>query len=215
VAQLTAAADYRASFRQAIFCFNLGPMILNHVADTQVGTAFFAGLREEDHVTIKRDIQAFEQYHQHHARDGVILIVDRAPTIDVPVLAGGAERRIEPLFRLHAHGIRVPHDEQRLLGAISLQPCHKIDAIGLLAQKLNRNPLALEDFFHILGRLRLIAGRIGRVQANQRLKVFEQLGVNFGPFGLCRPGDSNRRGAQQKSAEDSYLTDFHHWGSPE
>ena len=171
------------------------------------GGAFFTRLRQEDDVAVERDVAALQLQHHHQRGGEVVLVVHRAAPVDVAAVAVGAERAVLPLLRVHVDGVEVADDEQRPLPARSLEPRHDVRAVGVGGQQLHRNALGLEHLLHVVGRRLLHAGRVARVDPDQRLEVPQRFCLERDEIRLERclgggraDGDQGQNGGEQRVA---------------
>ena len=57
-----------ASFGERVFCFDVGPMLLDQIIDADAdgaACALLAGLGDINHIPVERDIEALQLQHQH------------------------------------------------------------------------------------------------------------------------------------------------------
>jgi hypothetical protein len=105
-----AIARHRGSaFGQSVLGFDLAPVLVHQVVDTDARGGFFTSFGEEDHVTIELHVQALPQDHEHQGGGGVVLVVHRAARVDEAVLAGGSEGIESPFLLLDADYVGVAH----------------------------------------------------------------------------------------------------------
>src|SRR5437773_5516880 len=149
--QRTAAdARHASTFRQAILGVDFGVMLVGHEIDSDAASAFFTGFGEEDHVAIQWNIQSFKHQQRHQARHHVRLVVERAARIDVAFVPRSAEWREGPLLWIDGDDVRVSHQKQRLLSAITFQACDKTGTIRLTSEYLDSDTFLFEDSRQII-----------------------------------------------------------------
>ena len=177
------------------------------------GPAFFAGLGQEDHVAVERDVQPLQQQHRHQRRGQVVLVVDGAAAVDVAAFARRAQRRVGPFRFIGGDGIAVADDQERPLPAVALQPRHQVGTVGIRSDDLRGNPFLLEHAFDVLGDDVLVAGRVARVDAQHRLVMPHRLVLELDPVGLCRRLSEDRdRGSGCKNDGDPAERHRPSWG---
>ena len=157
-------------------------MLVDDVLDADFRRALFTRFGEKNDVAIEQHVAALEQQHHHQRCRQIVLVVDGAAPVDVAAIAIGAERRVGPLFGIHVHDIRVSQDEQRTLAPGALESRDDVRTMGLEREDLNGDPFTFENAFHVVGRWFFATRRIGRVHADQRLKVAQCLGLYRGPI---------------------------------
>ena len=140
-------------------------------------------------------VGALELQHQHQAGDQVVLVVDRAATVDVAAVALGAEGRMGPLLRIDRHHVGVSHHQERPLLAVALEPGDEVGPLRVLGEHLERDALLLEDLLEILDGSNLVAGRAAGVELHQGLEVRQRLGLER------RVGLGLRRQAAERGGE--------------
>ncbi len=116
---LTVTNDALAAFRDTVFSGNYVPVLLNHEVDADVRGALLTRFGQEYDVAIQLYAEALQQDHHHHAGSHIVLIVERATTVDIAVLTNSRKRVRVPLLRLHAHDVCVTHDQDRGFPAVS------------------------------------------------------------------------------------------------
>ncbi len=65
VQRLATDARHVTCFRQTILGIYRRELLIHHVVDAKFHTAFFAGLREQNHITVERDAAALKQQYRH------------------------------------------------------------------------------------------------------------------------------------------------------
>ena len=181
-----ADADGAAALGQAILGLDLRVVLADHVLDAEVGVALFARLGQKDDVAVERHVEPLQQQHRHQPAGEVVLVVDRAARVDPAAVARGAERRELPLRLVDGDDVAVPHDQQRLLLAVALQPRDDVGALRVEREDLRRDAGLVEHAFEILGDDVLVAGRVARVEAQHRLELLHHLRLERLPVGLRR-----------------------------
>ena len=199
---LAARARHAAAFREAVLGVDFREVLVGHELDADARRTLFAGLGQEDDVAIERHVLPLEHQHDHQAGDDVVLVVHGAAAVDVAAVARGAEGRIRPLLRVDVDDVGVPHDEEGPLLAVALEAGDDVRTLGLEGQDLGRDALRLEHLLQIVGRRLLVAGRVGRVHAHERLKVAERFFVELRRVGWlrCLSGRSDDREGDHEQA---------------
>jgi len=89
---------------------------------------------------------------------------------------------------LDTHDVHVGHEEHGLLGTAAAQPGDdgRAQRRGLEQSRLDASPT--QSLHEILRELKLVAGRIGRVEADQRSQVLDRLETRAVPVGLTGCG---------------------------
>ena len=176
---LTARPRHAPAFGEAVLGVDLREMLAGHELDADARRTLLAGLGEKDDVAIERHVLPLEHEHHHEAGDEIVLVVHRPTAVDIPAVARGAEGRMGPLLRIDVDDIGVPHDEERTLLATALEAGDHVGTARLEGQDLGGDAVRLEHLLQILGRRLLVAGRIGRVHAHERLKMPERFFVEL------------------------------------
>ena len=95
---------------------------------------------------------------------------------------------MRPLLRVDGDDIGVPHQQERPLLAVALDPHDEIRPLRIPGEHLIRNALLVEDLLQVLDRAHLVPRRTAGVELEQRLEVREGLGLEGGLIGgrlLC------------------------------
>ncbi len=192
----------RATLGETEFRLDLVPVILDHVVDADFRRAFLPGFGEEDDVAVEFDAVALEHDQQHQPGRDVVLVIERAPAIDPAVFAQSAERFLVPFFRLHADDIRMPHDQDRALGAVAIDPRDEICPIRVERIHLRVDALGGKRFFQVICRQRFIAGRIGRIDPDQVDEMVDRFFAHRIPVDqVFVLGDRSQRNGQKQNGE--------------
>src|SRR5262249_10274891 len=104
-----------------------------------------------------------------------------------------------PFLRLHAHRVRVRHQQNGTLNAVAFETRYQVGALWLLRENLDRNALRFEYFLQILHRGSLVVRRARRIDPHQRGMMTQSLGVHSGPVRFRGGG----RNAHYKSKQPS------------
>ena len=161
-------------------------MLVDDKLDADARAAFLTRLREEDDVAIERHVQPLEQQHHHQRRRDIVFVVHGATAVHVPAVTRRPEGRRRPLLGIDVDDVCVRHEQERALLAGSLQPRDDARPMGLERDDLHRNALLFEGRFDVVGRRLLVAGRVARIEAEQRLEVTERFAVCLCPIRLRR-----------------------------
>ena len=126
-------------------------------------------------------------------RDQVVLVVDRAATVDVAAVALGAEGRMGPLLRIDRHDVGVPHAPAAAASCpLPLIRATRLGRCGSFAKTWNGMPSFSRTCFEVLDGSHLVARRAAGVELHagpgsaQRFGLERRVGL-----GICaaRPGD--------------------------
>jgi hypothetical protein len=109
-----------------------------------------------------------------------VLHVDGAAPPDVAFVDVAGEGRARPRLGLDGDDVEVCGQQQRRLFARTLQARDHVLALGGLADERRRQPRPREEVGEVLGRRRLVARRVGRVDAQKRLQVPDRLVAEIG-----------------------------------
>ncbi len=185
-------------FGEAVFGLDLRIVLAHHELHAEIRAALLAGLRQKDDVAVERHVEPLEQQHRHQPAGEVVLVVDRAASVDPAAVARGAERRELPLRLVDGDHVAVAHDQQRLLLAVAFQAGDDVGAVGVEREDLRRDAGLVEHAFEVLGHDVLVAGRVARVEAQHRLELLHHLRLERLPV---RPGRL-REHARQRQRDD-------------
>ncbi len=156
------------------------PVLRYQVLDARPRRRFLPGFGGEDYVTIQRDVAALQQQHRHHAGGHLPLVVERPAAVHIAAIARGAERGKSPFGRVHLYGVGVAHQQNGALGSVALQARDEIRTRWVLGGDDDGDSFGFEDLPDVLDGLGFVAGRIGSVDADQRLVVAQQFRVDLG-----------------------------------
>ena len=185
--ELAAAADHAAALGEAVLRLDGGPVVLDHEGDADADIALFAGLGQKDDVAVELHAGAFEQEHRHERGGEVVFVVHGSAAVDVAVFEGGGEgAEGGPLGRLDVDDVRVGHDEQRLLGAIAFQARDEVRALLFKREGFDGDAFGFEHGAEVVDGGRLVAGRVGGVDADEGLEVAQGFRVDGVPVGVGR-----------------------------
>ena len=206
---LAAATGAVAALRETVLRINRREMLVDDELDADARAAFFARLGEEDDVAIERHVQPLEQQHHHQRRRDIVLVVHGATAVDITAVARRAEGWRRPLLGIDIDDVRVRHEQERPLLAVPLQPRDDARPMWLERDDLNRNALLFEGRFEVVGRRLLVAGRVARIEAEQRLEVAERFGFRLGPIRRRRGlrGEDGTGGQNNQSAAKLWAHD--------
>src|SRR5206468_7663055 len=172
VAHLSLLTIDAAAFGETVLRLELGEVLRDHIADADTRVALFARFGQIDHVAVERHAPALQHQHRHQRRRGVVLVVDRTAAVHPAAVARRAEGRELPLRGVDAYGIRVAHDQQRTLRAVSVQTSEHVRPVWFEREQLRGDAVVVEDFLYVLRRRPFLRGR---VDANERLKMTHRL----------------------------------------
>ena len=163
VADFTVACHRGAAFGQAVLGGDFVPVLGDHVIDAELRCAFLAGFGQKDDVAVERDVGALEHGQQHQARGHVVLVVQRAPAVDVAVAPHRVERLHRPVLALHADDVGMSHDENRLFRTVAGQARHEVVPPGLQGVQASVDTLGRQGVAQVVGDFGLVAGRVGGI----------------------------------------------------
>jgi len=130
---------------------------------------FLIGDAGEDEVALERDALFLEPRDDQRAHDRHVLHVDGAAAPDVAVVDLAAKRRMLPALRLGLDDVEMRGQQERRLLARAFEPRDDVLPLGRLADQLRRKPASRQQVRQIFGGRRLVAGRVGGVDSNERL----------------------------------------------
>ena len=85
-----------------------------------------------------------------------------------------------PVLSVGRHHVRMPEQRERRAGALARDPGHQVGAIGVAGDKFALHAVGLEVALqHECGR-RLVAGRVGAVDADEVAREADRLVVQCG-----------------------------------
>ena len=133
------------------------------------------GGRREDQVAGRLEPLARERRDRDRVRRHLALHVERAAAPDAAVPQLARPRVDRPLGRVGEDGVGVREQEQRRPVARPPDPRDEVRPLGHARVELALDAERLEVRAQELGRLRLVAGRVDGVQADQRLEEPDDL----------------------------------------
>ena len=126
-----------AAFGEAVLGVDLVEVLRDHELDAEVASC--PSSPDSARKMTSRSSGTFSRFSSSiviSAGGEVVLVVDRAAAVDVAAVARRAERRELPLRRVDGDVVGVPHDEQRPLLAVALQPRDDVRAVGIEGEEL-------------------------------------------------------------------------------
>jgi hypothetical protein len=131
-------------------------------------TVLLVGDRQEPEVAGRAEAAAGQVGQGDRAGGHLVLHVDRAAAVEVPVVVDDAlERRVRPVPGIGRYDVRVADEGQRGGAVGSGDPGDQVRAVGLAGDQLARHPGVLEVAAQVLGGPGLVAGRVGGVETDQ------------------------------------------------
>ncbi len=121
----------------------------------------------EDQVAGRLEALAGERGDRDRVRGHLPLHVERAAPPDLAVAHLAGERRHRPLGGVGEDDVGVAEQQQRRAVAATRNPGDEAGALGHARVEVAANAVCLEVFAQELGRRRLVAGRVGRVDADE------------------------------------------------
>src|SRR6185436_1843275 len=116
--------------------------------------------------------------------------IDGTAPVDVSAVTRRGEWRMRPFRAVHGDHVSVAHDEERALATRSLQAGDDVRAIGVERENAHRDPFAIEHALEVIRGAAFVAGRVARVEPEERLKVLECFTLDVTPLRLERLGNS-------------------------
>ena len=181
VADFAGAGHRRAAFGQTILGFDLVPVLVDHVIDAELGSAFLARFGEKNDVAVESDVCALEHEQKHQSRGHVVLVVKRAPAVDVAVAPHRFERLDRPVFALHPDDVGMSHDENRSLRTVAGQAGHEVVPPWCHGVQTAVDALGRQGVTQIVGDFGFVAGRVGGIDSQQGGEVAQRLFLHLGP----------------------------------
>ena len=99
------------------------------------------------------------------------LVVECSASVNVAAVARRAEGRETPFGQVHFYRVGMAQQQNRTLRPIALEARDEIRTRRILGGDDDRNSFGLQDLLDIFDGLGLVSGRIGGVDADQRLVV--------------------------------------------
>ena len=182
VLDFSACAHDATAFGETELGVDFSEMFAHHKLDAELHGSFFAGLGQENHVAVERQLAAFQKQHRHERSGDVVLIVHGAAAVDVAVGACGGKRRMFPLLGVDVDDIGVAHEEERALRAVAADASDEVGPIGVDGEDFRLDPFGFEDAFEIVHRGPFASGRVAGVEAQEILKMFKRFFVDGFPI---------------------------------
>src|SRR5437868_4148040 len=158
-----AGADRAPFVEQELGVLHQLRMMLDHPTRPHAGAHVLVRRREEDDVPLERHAGAFEREQCHELRNRLALHVECATPPQIAVLHRPGEGVDLPVFRAREHHVHVVQQDQRPGAAVSGEARVQVRLSGLRLEDLRADSLAREHRLEPLGRLELVARRVGGV----------------------------------------------------
>jgi hypothetical protein len=132
-------------------------------------------------IAVGLETLACEHRHRHRAGRRLVLHVHGATAPQIPVVVDVArERAVLPVLCVGRHHVGMPEQRQRRAGALARDAGDQVGAIGVAGDQLALQAVGLEVALqHQRGR-RLVAGRVGAVDADEVAREADRLLVQSG-----------------------------------
>ena len=149
-------------------------MLFGEEARALVAAVFLVGEDDEYEVAGQRDVLPLRPQERVHEHRDAALHVERAAAPDVPVDEPALERRVRPALPARGDDVDVALEEQRRRVA-ALEPGDEVRPARHPLEGLRLAARLLEQAADELDALGLVAGRIRRVEADQRLRKLDDV----------------------------------------
>src|ERR1051325_4368548 len=141
-------------------------VMLHHPRRPDAGAYLLVRRGEENDVTLERHAGAFEREQRHELRDRLAFHVERATSPQIAVLHGAGEGVDLPVPRAREHDIHVVEQDERPGAAVPGDARVQVRLPRRGLEQLRGDPLAREHGLEPLGRLALVARRVGGVDGD-------------------------------------------------
>ena len=157
------------------------------------GALFLVGLGHEHELAGEVAAVLEQPAHGHGEGGQQVLHVDGAAPPDVAVLHDAGKGRLVPLVGRRRHDVLVRHERQARPRARAGQRDDEAAPPGRLAHDLAAQTETAKVLVEERGHGRLVAGRVGRVDADQGGEQLARLALHPGDQGGIDAGDVHRR----------------------
>ena len=164
-----------ARLRERVVAAQIGPLAHEPAHADLVRPVLLVGLGDQQHVAV-RDVAAAREHREGDgARGRLALHVERATAPEVAVAHLARERRHRPVGRVGVDDVGVAGERERRAGAAAAHPRDQVGAPRIARDALALHAVAREIGLEHLGAERLVARRIGRVDADQVARQVDDL----------------------------------------
>ena len=159
-------------------------VVLPHPGRAVAAAGLLVGEGAHDQVAVERQAHPLDQQHDQQFGGDEVLGIDRAATPDHAVGDIGRERRVLPLVGFDRDDVAVGHQHERAALALALDPGNEAGASRRALQNVRREADRRDDVTQVRRDLRLVAGRVDRLEPDQILEMSCDLVAHAVPVDL-------------------------------